>query len=194
MQFLKKMNVAAIVVVLYAAGTAMAVKTAIAAPPGGVSGIITQVGSDSVSIKIANGKVIAIKINEATVVKVNGQAVKAADLKADMKAMVIGNHLSAGNPATEIRAYTPQSATTPPTKPGGVSGIITQVGGNSVSIKLGNGQVVAININDATVVKVNGQAGKAADLQVGMKAMVIGQHLSRGNPATEIRAYSPKTK
>ena len=68
------------------------------------------------------------------------------------------------------------------------------MGSDSVSIKLGNGQVVTIKINDATVVKVNGQPATAADLKVGMNAMVIGQHLSMGNPATEIRAYMPKTK
>ena len=103
MQSLDKMKAAVAVIVLTLSATAILV----AAQPGGVPGTITQVGSDSVSIKLGNGQIITIKMNDATVVKVNGQAAKASDLSAGMNAMVIGQHLSMGNPATEIRAYTP---------------------------------------------------------------------------------------
>ena len=102
MQFLGKMKAAAAAIAVTLSATGV-----LAAAQPGVSGTITQVGSDSVSIKISNGKVITIKMNDATVVKVNGQAAKASDLNAGMNAMVIGQHLSMGNPATEIRAYTP---------------------------------------------------------------------------------------
>ena len=189
MQFLGKMKAAAAAIAVTLSATGV-----LAAAQPGVSGTITQVGSDSVSIKISNGQVITIKMNDATVVKVNGQVAKASDLNVGMNAMVIGQHLSLGNPATEIRAYTPKPATNPSAQPGGVRGTITQVGSDSVSIKISNGKVITIKMNDATVVKVNGQAAKASDLNAGMNAMVIGQHLSMGNPATEIRAYTPTTK
>ncbi len=100
MRSLAKMKMAMVVVALSAAGILVA-NTAIAAQPNGVTGSITQVGSDSVSLKRSNGKVITIKINDATVVKVNGQAATAADLKVGMNALVLGQHLSMGNPATE---------------------------------------------------------------------------------------------
>ncbi|MCX6995993.1 MAG: hypothetical protein NTV49_02650 [Kiritimatiellaeota bacterium] len=74
---------------------------------------------------------------------------------------------------------------------GGLSGTITQVGANSISIQPNKGQPIAVNYNSATVVKVNGQVAKASDLKVGMTAMVIGQHISMGTPITEIRAYMP---
>ena len=73
-----------------------------------------------------------------------------------------------------------------------MTGTLTQVGATSISIQFGSGDPIAITINGATVVKVNGQLATAADLQVGMRAMVIGNHLSLGQPATEIRAYMPK--
>lgn len=172
--------------------TVVTVKTATAAQPSGVTGVITQVGSDGVTIKLGNGQTPTIKVNNATVVKVDGKAVKLADLKAGMSTMVIGEHLSQGNPAKEIRAYTGQHGTSQPAHTGGVTGTITQVGSGSITIKLSNGHVAEIKFNDATVVNVNGQAAKATDLKVGMRTAITGEHLSLGNPAKEIRAYMPK--
>ncbi len=189
----KKAVVRVIAVILVAAGTLLVASTAYAPPPPGPLGIITHVGNGTISLKIDNGQAVAYKINDATVVHVNGQAAKAADLKAGMKARVIGvifHPISPGDLVTEIRAYTPQPATS------ALWGTITEVGRGGLSLKLGNGQVVAVKTNKGTVVSVNGQVAKAADIKAGMKATVIsvvGPGLAPGGTATEIRAHSPKT-
>jgi Ethanolamine utilization protein EutJ (predicted chaperonin) len=71
-----------------------------------------------------------------------------------------------------------------------VSGSITQVGSGSITVQPKSGDPVAVTLNDATVVKVLGKVATAADLKVGMTAIVIGP---AGQPATEIRAYPPPT-
>jgi preprotein translocase subunit YajC len=172
-------------------GAMLAANAAGTSSQAGLSGTITAVGAGSISFKINSGQTIPVAFNDATVVKVNGQVAKATDLQAGMKAVVFGQHISRGQAINEIRAYaaTPP-APTPPAQQGGFSGTITATGADSVMIQPAKGQPLAVKFNDATVVKVNGQVGKAADLQAGMKIIVFGQHISLGTPVTEIRAYA----
>jgi hypothetical protein len=137
-----------------------------------------------------------VNFNAATVVKVDGQAAKASDLKTGLKAIAVGEHISLGTAVTEIRAYTPKPAQTRPSPAaqGSVSGTITQVSDSRMTLQFGNGQTIAVNFNAATVVKVNGQAAKASDLKVAMRALAIGQHISLGTPVSEIRAYALANK
>jgi RNA polymerase sigma factor (sigma-70 family) len=200
MLFWTKMQaVAAVLVValtLSGVGTFLVARAAAATAPAGLTGTITQASSTSVSIAPSGGSPCAVTMNAATVVKVNGKVATAGDLQVGMRAIALGDHLSLGQPATEIRAYTPPAGgpTTQPAQPppAGFSGTITQVGETSVSIQPSGGDPVAVTINAATVVKVNGKVATAADLQVGMRAFAVGDHLSVGQPATEIRAYTPK--
>jgi hypothetical protein len=75
-----------------------------------VGGTITGVGPDSVSLSLEHGQTATVKINSSTVVKVMGKVVSGpSELKPGMRAMVLGEHLSVGQPATEIRAYAPQT-------------------------------------------------------------------------------------
>jgi RNA polymerase sigma factor (sigma-70 family) len=193
MLFWAKMKLVAVVTALVLAGgtvgTVLVTQAAGTADPPSVSGTITQVGSGGISIQPDGGQPVAVALNGATVVKVNGQASKAADLKVGMKALVFGQQ---GQPATEIRSYTPQPPTTHPSpspapQPN-VAGTITQVGEGSVTIQPGTGQAVVVPLNSATVVKVGGAAAKATDLKVGMRAYAF---VPQGQPATEIRAYTP---
>jgi len=67
-----------------------------------VSGAITQVGKGSITIQPSSGQAVAVALNEATVVKVNGKVAAAADLKVGMRAIALVQN---GQPATEVRAY-----------------------------------------------------------------------------------------
>ena len=104
---------------------------------------------------------MTVKINSATVIKVLGKPVSGSfRTKTGMSAIAIGDHLSMGQPATEIRAYPPHptSQTHPPgpnpAQPGGVAGIIAEVGSDNISLKLDHGETVTVKINSATVIKV----------------------------------------
>ena len=196
---------AVVVVSLFMSGGIVLVTKAAETPaPPGLTGTITAVGSGSISIQPAGGQPVAVTINEATVVKVGGKVATAAELKVGIRAAVVGQHISMGQPATEIRAYLPTTPTTSSTRPASgtapasstapaLTGTITAVTSGSVTIQPSSGKpiTITITINDATVVKVGGQVATAADLKVGMRAAVVGQHLSMGQPATEIRAYLP---
>jgi preprotein translocase subunit YajC len=180
----------------------LAVGIARGAQPPGLIGTIGEVTKDSLSIKPANGPAVTVKVNEATVVKVSGKsATGISDLKAGMRAMVLGEQLATGQAATEIRAYPPPAGASQPgqpapkpAQPAALVGIITEVGNDTVSIKPANGPAVAIKISPTTVLKVGGQpATGASDLKVGMRAVAFGEHLSTGQAAMEIRAYALPT-
>lgn len=171
---------------------------AMAGESGGVSGIIAAVGNGDISLKLGNGQTIPLKFNSGTVIKVMGKPVEGASaLQPGMKAFVAGDHLSLGQPATEIRAYPPstesgQSSGGNSAHTGGMSGIIASIGNGEISLKLNNGQTFTFKFNGSTVFNVSGKSGAGASaLQPGMRAYVMGNHLSLGQPATEIRAYQP---
>jgi preprotein translocase subunit YajC len=172
-----------------------------AAPAVGMTGTITEVGTNSIALKAGNAPAVTVKIAAATVVRLAGKPVASvADLKVGMRALALGEHLSTGQPATEIRAYRPQlgsSQTSPsatrPAAAASLLGVITELGNGSITIKPGDAPAVTVKISDATMVKLAGKpAANAADLKVGMRAMAVGEHLSTGQAATEIRAYPPQ--
>lgn len=163
------------------------------APATRVYGKITAVGNGTVTLH--NGeknKDYLVTINESTVVRVNGKAAKASDLKVGMNAAASGTE---GNVASEIVAYMPgtTSQPAPTTAPAGtrVYGKITAVGGSSITLHNGEkNKDYTVTFNETTVIRVNGQAAKAADLKVGMNAGASG---TEGNAAREIVAYIPGT-
>lgn len=205
MLFWAKVKTVAVVVAvsLFTSGVGTVLVTqAATSTPFAFTGTITDVGSGSITVQpVHGGKPVTVNYNSSTVVKVNGKAATADDLKVGMHAGISGQHLSLGNPATEIRAYTPSTSTrptsaTPPsstsTKPT-LFGTITAVSDSTVTIQITGGNQFTVTINDATVVIVSGKTVTAADLKVGMHAGIFGQHLSEGQPATKIYAYMPST-
>ncbi len=68
-------------------------------------------------------------------------------------------------------------------------GAIKQVGAGSITFN-DKPDAATVALDGATVVKVNGQAAKVSDLKAGMSAIAFGE---QGKPATEIRAYAPRS-
>jgi hypothetical protein len=153
----------------------------------GVYGVVTAVGSDSMTLQTPKGNA-TVTFDGATTFKVDGKAGSAADLKVGMHAAASG---ASGKPAVSVMAYTPKAATTAPsTAPAqaGVYGVITAVGSDSMTLQTPKGNAT-VTFDGSTTFKVDGKAGSAADLKVGMHAAAKG---ASGESATAVMAYTPK--
>ncbi|MCY2931512.1 MAG: DUF5666 domain-containing protein [Planctomycetota bacterium] len=168
-----------------------------AGPTPNVGGAITAIGADSITLQPKDGQAVTVSVNAATVYKVNGKAATLGDVKAGMD-LKVGMRAYAfvkeGQPASEIRAYTPK----PPAPPGdrtpvhkGVSGLVTAVGADSITLQPKEGQAVTVSVNAATVYKVNGKAATLGDVKAGMRCGALGDP---GQPAREVHAYLPVPK
>ena len=94
-------------------------------------------------------------------------------------------------PAAEIRGRSPNPVPPQPTTQNSViTGRISQVGNGSIAIRRQNGQTVTVSFNAATLVKVNDQRATVAELKAGLDAAAF---LEKGQPASEIRVYTPGT-
>ena len=182
----KRMTLAvAVACAMVAAGGAMAGQSG----PPAVGGTITAVGEGTVTFQASPDKTVTVAVNDDTVVKVQGKAGTLADLKVGMHAYAF---VTAGQPATEIRAYAPKptaAASTPPHK--GVSGVVSAIGADSITLQPRTGAPVTVAVNAATIYMVNGMAATLADVIVGMRAGALGDP---GQPAKEVHAYLPVTK
>jgi hypothetical protein len=151
-------------------------------------GAVTAVTNSSVTFTYG-GVVTTVTVDASTVFKLGGNAATLADVKVGQNGYAFG---TAGQPATEIRLYTPtpptSSPTTHPATAPGVTGLLTAIGADTLTIKTANGET-AVTLNAGTVIKISGNAATLADLKTGMYIYALG---AKGQPATEIRAYPPK--
>jgi len=150
-------------------------------------GLITALTATSVTITRGNvAKTVTVDAN--TVIKIDNVVKSAADLKIGLYAGAWGT----GTQATEVRAFTPKPAN--PAPPAGTTqiaggGLITNLAATSVTITRSTvAKTVTINAN--TVIKIDDVVKTAADLKNGLYAMAWG----KDGVASEIRAYTPKTK
>ena len=150
-----------------------------------VGGTVTAVGADTITLQPGTGPAVTVSVNAGTVFQVNGKAGQLADVKAGMRAYAFGRE---GQPATEVRAYTPRPHATRPAAPKGVSGIVTAVGESSVTIQPHTGEAVTVAVNAATVYKVGSKGASLSDVKVGMRCGALGEP---GQPAKEVHAYMP---
>ena len=160
-----------------------------------ISGYISAIGTDTISVK-QKDQVTDIPFNTATVFRLDLKLVTLADLKVGLAVGVWG---TAGKPAVEIRAFTPKPPTTKPAPSTGpalppgpfeISGTISALAADSITVTQQN-KPTLIPINANTVIRVDLQIATLSDLKIGMGVGVWG---TNGKPAMEIRAYTPKTK
>lgn len=152
-----------------------------------VFGNLAQIDGGKITIEKKDKSSSVVMIDGTTVVKVNGKAATAAELKAGM---VVIAEAAADKPATQVRAYDPKapSATPAPTRPT-VNGTISQVGDGKITIQGVDQTSSSATFNSSTVVKINGKVATAEELKVGMRAAVLGDP---AKPATQIHAYMPR--
>jgi ferric-dicitrate binding protein FerR (iron transport regulator) len=148
-------------------------------------GEISQVGGGQLTLK-SSGKTFIVTLTDSTTYTINTKPGNAADLKVGMHALAI---TADGKTATEVKAYTPkttQPAATP--NPNNIEGNVTQVGGGQLTLQ-NSKRTVTVTLTDSTTYAINGKAGTAADLKVGMRGVAF---TSDGKTATQVKAYAPK--
>ncbi len=161
------------------------------ADAGKIVGTITEVAEGTLTLAVSGGASPAIiKLDNSTVVKVNGKVATAADLKVGMRAIAL---VVQGKPASEIRSYLPKVPETRPAEQKNerknVHGTITAVDATSMTLQF-SGKSATVTFDDATVFKVGGKVMTVSDLSAGMHAIAF---LASDRPAvaTEVRAYHP---
>lgn len=152
-----------------------------------VYGNLAQIADGKIIIEKKDKSSSVVMIDGTTVVKVNGKAAAASDLKVGMVVIAQG---AADKPATEVRAYDQKapSTTATPVHPA-ISGAITQVGEGKITIQGKDQTSSSATFDSTTIVKINGKVATSSDLKVGMMAAILG---AADKPATEIRAYLPR--
>lgn len=160
-------------------GSAKAIVAKDAAFKSEVHGVVSAVGSDSITLKLKNGDSVEIAVTSATKIHLKCGPGTLADIEVGFRAKVKRN--SDGS-ARRIQAVQPHFKCV-------VHGTVSAVGSDSLTLTLESGASLTVPVTADTDIYVNGAEGSLADIQVGYLANV-----KRNNDGTarRINAHAPE--
>jgi preprotein translocase subunit YajC len=143
-----------------------------------VHGLVSAVGTDSITLKLKNGDSVEIAVTSDTKIHLKCGPGTLADIEVGFRAKVKRN--SDGS-ARRIQAVQPHFRCV-------VHGTVSAVGSDSLTLTLKSGASLTVGVTADTKIFVNGAAGSLSDIQVGYEANV-----KRNNDGTarRINAHAP---
>jgi invasion protein IalB len=143
-----------------------------------VHGVVSAVGTDSITLKLKNGDSVEIAVTSATKIHLKCGPGTIADIEVGFRAKVKRN--SDGS-ARRIQAVQPHFKCV-------VHGAVSAVGTDSLTLTLKNGSTLTVAVTADTDIYVNGAEGSLADIQVGYVANV---KRNNDGSARRINAHAP---
>ena len=149
--------------------------------PRATSGTLTKIDDKTLTLTTPQGPVTVDVTSDTTVQKIT--AGKLADLEEGQSLTVIGTQDTNGNVTTSI-IIRPQGQGTPPTPPAGatrrgVSGTLTKIAGNSLTLTTAQGPVT-VNVSPNVTLRWI-TTGMPSDLREGQSLIVLGPQDANGN-------------
>ncbi len=157
---------------------------------GKIVSVDTTTGKIVITVGTDTSRQVTVATDANTKVLISDKAGKLADLKVGMSVRIV----PATGTATEIRAFSPKPAPTPPpaSQPSCVYGKVVSVDATAgklvITVIPDNTRQVTIATDTATKVIVEDKPGTLANVKAGMTVRVA----PATGTATEIRAFSPK--
>lgn len=151
------------------------------APVGGqdvkVTGTVASATSTSLTLNLAGGGTVTLNVTPDTKIQVGDTRLAAGDLGALTGQQVTVDYNSSTFLAKEIDAAGNLLYT--------VTGTVTAVGGNSITVQLGDGSVRTFTVSPNALIRIGSTTGTLADVLVGDNVTVTG--LGTGVNATALR-------
>ncbi len=160
---------------------------------GGVSGTITDLKSDSVVIKTADGKTVTLRVNGETRIMKDRQAAKLSDFKVGDNVVAAGPEGSQNQDSFVARfiAERPEGAMDPARMREAmgkefIAGQITAVEGTKLTIKRPDGETQTIEVDENTSFRKGRESITLPDIHIGENVFGPGQLNAQG-------VFVPKT-